>query len=163
VHRSDHFTFYEVACRDRPVEPLERIEPAADGWRVRFASGNCRLHIDLSGEVRLTEDGRDIAYLAPGSRLHIIEYWDRVWPEGSFTSVDVDGLTASALGRKRNVRTLIVETGRSGALQIAYWVNGSPEHLDSGALNWLVRLVAELSLQTGMDAGNRDGSHRTSR
>jgi hypothetical protein len=96
------------------------------GWQV----GDCTVHMTANGDVWFTDDGKDVAKLAPGVKLTVVE--------------------ESADHSRR-----VAFTEMSGTLEREYRLDGAAHPWDADAAHWFADLLVELDHQTGRLASIR--------
>jgi beta-lactamase regulating signal transducer with metallopeptidase domain len=101
-----------------------------DRTRIRIEIENCRIDVDVEGEVRFTENFTDVARLSRGGSFEVEE----------------------RVGRDR--RRLEV-TQENGGLARRWWVNGDERPYDAEARAWLGRTLTVVFRRTGFHAQER--------
>jgi hypothetical protein len=93
-------------------------------WSAAWATGDCNVHWTANGDVTFTDDGKDVAKLAPGTTLTVVEE------------------TADHSRR-------VVFTEKSGMLEREYRLDGAAHQWDAYAAQWFADLLVELDHETG--------------
>jgi hypothetical protein len=99
-------------------------------WTVRIRQGDCRLAIDIEGDVRFDEAESTVVHVSRGGRFRVAE--------------ERDG----------SERELLARPGDDG-LRITYELDGSERPFDAEGRAWLARLLPEVFRSTGLDAEGR--------
>jgi beta-lactamase regulating signal transducer with metallopeptidase domain len=102
-----------------------------DRIRIRVEVGECRLDVDMDGEVAFTDDFADVARIARGGSLQIEER---------------DG---------RDRRRVEMESAGGGDLVRRWLVNGEARPYDAAARAWLRRTLTVVFRRTGLQAEER--------
>ena len=119
--------------------------PFIEHYSKRY--GRCR-HVVLAGRVKFTPDERDVAELAPGSRVQLHERtleWERMLV---VTRVDAGSAQPQLMVDGRPVPT-------EGGIQRQYMVDGRVVPFDAEGRAWVGQLMQDLARESGTDASAR--------
>lgn len=93
-------------------------------WSARWETSDCNVSWTSSGDVTFSDDGMDVAKLAPGVTLNVVEM------NGSHSR-------------------RVVFTEKAGMLEREYNLDGMAHEWDAAAKQWFAAMLVELDHQTG--------------